>query len=408
MMAISPIGKKVTKQHCVLFLLIAVGFVFGSFARSAPQASQELHRSTKAREHLSAVAEVTWWSLDPTGYHPAVLVKIENTSGKDLSGQLIRLQGRFMDVQSGMVTVARKEIRQAFVPGQEIYIALRAPQPYQLPIDVNAWPQMECKVMCRVGNVGDEGTQTLIISKLESVTMTDDDAYQKLSKVLEFRQVPEDEGYAPDKQEHKTAPVKPLKASAASLRTPTRVKAASHPASNHKSIVSYVCSHAMPGIGDDFYFFEKTYGLPAATDSSQSSWCWASYTKTNPRMTVFTGSKGVTGKVDVLMLELPALEVKDESTLIAVGKSLSGKFKAQKLSNPTRSVRYLSVGRTQLVTFAAPSYQLTYLTPRGTSTDNKTYILILSKPAGPIETILAEQTKLSPILHQFSSFFSPR
>lgn len=398
--------KKVTKHHQIL-LLAVVCLVFYTLVSSVSKVSQQSQASTQATRHLSAVAHVTWWSLDPTGYHPAVLVKIENTSGKDLSGQLIRFQGRFMDMQNGIVTVARKESRQALAPNQEIYIALRAPQPYQLPIDVNAWPQIECKVMCRVGSVGDEGTQTLIISKLESVTMTDDDAYQKLSKVLEFRQMPEDENDSTEKQQHKNTSAKPLKAAAATLRTSTH-KAALHPSSKNisKTIVSYVCAHLMPGIGDDFYFFEKMYGLPAATDAGQSNWCWASYKKAEPKMTVFAGSKGNTGKVDILILELPAFEVIDELALLATGKSLSGKFKTQKLSKATRSVRYLSVGRTQLVTFSAPSYQLTYLAPRGTSGDKNTYILILSRTTGPVESILSEHTKLSPILRQFAPFFS--
>ena len=42
---------------------------------------------------------VTWWSHDAVGYHPAIQLKVENTSGQDLSGTIIRFQARFTDLQ---------------------------------------------------------------------------------------------------------------------------------------------------------------------------------------------------------------------------------------------------------------------------------------------------------------------
>jgi hypothetical protein len=134
-------------------------------------------------ETLSALGHITWWSLDSAGYHPAVLVKIENISGKNLTGLMLRFQARFLDLRYGSVTVGRAEVQQELPNRKIVYVLLKGKQSYELAQDVNDWPVLECKVMCRVGEVEDEGTQTLLITKVDTITMTDEDAFYRINRM---------------------------------------------------------------------------------------------------------------------------------------------------------------------------------------------------------------------------------
>jgi hypothetical protein len=49
---------------------------------------------------------------------------------------------------------------------------------------------LECKVLCRVGDVGDEQTQTLVITTIDGIAMSDDNARQQLDKLKEYSQTP--------------------------------------------------------------------------------------------------------------------------------------------------------------------------------------------------------------------------
>jgi hypothetical protein len=64
-----------------------------------------------------------------------------------------------------------------------VYVLLKGKQSYELAQDVNDWPVLECKVMCRVGEVEDEGTQTLLITKVDTITMTDEDAFYRINRM---------------------------------------------------------------------------------------------------------------------------------------------------------------------------------------------------------------------------------
>lgn len=138
---------------------------------------------------IKVVNYVTWWSLDPEGYHPAILLKLENNSGHDLTGQQIHFQGRFLDLRTTDITVARKDTAGGFAPHQRMLVWLRAPDAYELPINVERWPRLECKAMCRIGDVGDDGTQTLVITEVENEAKTDDDARDQMDKLKEFSQI---------------------------------------------------------------------------------------------------------------------------------------------------------------------------------------------------------------------------
>jgi hypothetical protein len=139
---------------------------------------------------LDALGYITWWSHDSNGYRPTILVKVQNTSNEDLTGELIQFQARFLDLRYGSVTVGRTEVRQDFEKQKVLYVLLKGRDATELSGDANEWPRLECKVMCRVGEVEDEGTQTLLITKVDAITMTDDDAFYKINRMNDARRTP--------------------------------------------------------------------------------------------------------------------------------------------------------------------------------------------------------------------------
>jgi hypothetical protein len=160
-------------------------------ARKA-RADKVVAREEKSEPHeivkdLDALGYITWWSHDSNGYRPAILVKIQNTSNEDLTGELIRFQARFLDLRYGSVTVGRTEVHQDFGKGKVLYVLLKGRDATELSGDANEWPVLECKIMCRVGEVEDEGTQTLLITKVDAITMTDDDAFYKINRMNDTR-----------------------------------------------------------------------------------------------------------------------------------------------------------------------------------------------------------------------------
>jgi hypothetical protein len=392
------------RQVLAVALFLLLNLIFS--ARLAAQDYQMSQEPVEPPGPLVAVSYVTGWALDPTGYHPAILVEIENAGASDLSGKMIRFQGMFTDVREGQVVRARDEIRKRLPPRHRTYLWLQANAPFQLPIDVSAWPRMDCKVMYRVGDVGDEGTRTLLVTSLKTQAITRDDAVIEISKIPPFSQTALPSYYQSSRARPRTTPStppKPLAASAGTLTLPPHLK---QPAANaNSSVVSFLSSRAMPGIGDDFYEFEKLFGLPAGTDAKAAGWTWALYKNEKPAVSVFTGSRGQTGKVDVLVVEIPGSEIKGEAMIDELGKSLSGKLKGQKLGQAVRSVRYLPAGRTQFVTRTAPGYRFSYLTPRGSDPQHNTYVLMLSRVPGAIDTLMADHTRRSPLLRPLSGLF---
>jgi hypothetical protein len=185
-----------------------------------PAPAQEDDRGGATAVHkLDAACYVSWWFHSALGYHPAILLKVENASGQNLSGTLIKYQARFTNLRDGYVNVARDEVRASLEPKKQIYVFLKGPRAFELPIDQNLWPKMECKVMCKVGDDDNAGTQTLLISKVDSLTMSFDDAMTLLAKQPDIR-VSRRRAAPPIR----SAPVKPLVAMAGSLSAKEKPK----------------------------------------------------------------------------------------------------------------------------------------------------------------------------------------
>jgi hypothetical protein len=349
---------------------------------------------------ITVLNYVSGWYHDAGGYHPAVFLLIENTSGKDLSGKFIRFQGRFTDLQTSEVAVGRREIRQELKPFQQTRVAIIAPYGYELPMEAYRWPTMEVKVMCRIGNVGDEGTENLLVTKLESVAQTTEDAFHILNEASSYDAKALPRTHQPRKTTAspppKDADTRPLVATAG------RLPAAPQAAAQGNDSCNLLASKNLPGLGDDFFNFEQRFGLPASIDAKQADWTWAKYKHEPSGVNLVVGSKERTGKADLIVVELRRSEVGSDQTALELARSLCGKYKAQSPGQPAKSVRYLSSGRVELTTCKAAAYRLVCLSPRA---GDEKMIVIVSRLQQDAEQLIAA-LKNRPLLKSMSPLFS--
>jgi len=399
------------------FRIAHVAILIGALITSTVSAGA----AVESAPSITAVGFITWWSHDATGYHPAIMLRLENDSGRDLTGNVLRFQGRFTDLKYGYVTVARKEVRPDFPMGQQIDIFLPGPGSFELPINKNNWPSIECKVMCRVGEVGDEGTQDILITKLDSITMTDEEAEAQLRQ-RDIRRRPQAHPQAQEhtvepkstthkqvkehEHQHEVAKTKPpIAAVTAPITAPIRALAATATSllSAEKSKTSFskfAQSTTLPGLGDGFYSFEKSFGQPPKddTDATDEKWTWAKFPHSDPNLTLYVGSKGHTGKADFIIASVPAIQVSDSTFLFSLARALSGKSKTEKLPAPTRSVNYLPTGRVMYESAKAKAYQALVIDPKGHETNDGNYILALSQLQGDLYWQLSDVAKSSAML----------
>ena len=321
-------------------------------------------------EEISTIGYVSWWSHDAVGYHPAVIMKVENTSGGDLSSIVVRFQGRFTDLRNGSVTVARKELCRDFAPHQQITVMLRAPRSFELPIDNNAWPTIECKAMCRIGAVGDEGTQDLLVTRLEPVAMTDEEALFQLT-----RQTGVGRGFTTSNNKELLLNHQPKKPTA------------------HMSGLSIPPN--LPALGDDFYIFEKFFGMPNPSKilSSKDDLTWVSYPGRNGFSDVFVGSRGSSGKADLIVVAIPARLSPKEEQLSMIANLIAGKFKGQNITSFIHSVRYLPGGRSEIAKAAGQDCRIIYFKVTPTAFKEAKIVLAASRLPWDLESSLATFAK---------------
>ncbi|MDR3615871.1 MAG: hypothetical protein P4L53_20095 [Candidatus Obscuribacterales bacterium] len=393
------------KKNTVILLTILsilVSLSFDCALANAQSSDKGESEPTPSAQDLSVVSYVTWWSHDATGYHPAIYLRYENDSARDLSGTLIRFQCRFTDLRNGYVTVARKEMRTDLARFRQRYVIMRGPAQFELPIDENAWPNIECKAMSRIGEVGDEGTQELLLCKLDSITMTDDEALEKLNKQDDIRKGrmsaankarKHGRGDAvADAPLSPQAPALPLNGTNANKTQSS--KNGGKPTGN----LDFSIKAKGPGLGDDFFDFEQAFGRPIETDPGSTKWTWAHYREPDSS-DVYAGARKPGSKANVIISSVRSNKPLSDSQLSTIAHAYAGKFKSQALGNFTHTVRYLSTGRVQMTKMSAPSFHLSAYNVDNTADPTvNNYVLILSMlPVGD-ETSVVTEIKRSRIL----------
>lgn len=342
---------------------------------------------------LAVLNYVTGWTHDAVGYHPAVFMLLENISGRDLSNKPIRFQARFTDLHTAEVTIGRHEFRSELKPHQQFRIPLEGAQAYELPFEVYQWPSIEAKVMCRIGSVGDEGTETLTIAKVDSVARTAAESFETLNQSTAYNPSARPIAAVTPPSAHAHAP-KPMMAKPERIAPPqTSTKAAS---SESASPLTLLNSKSLPGLGDDFYNFEQRFGLPQSTDAKRPEWTWAKYKHTGTGAEIIAGAQQRSGKVDVIVMKMPKAGGVDEVQLVNAARQMSGKFKSQPISSPAKSVRYLPSGRLELTTSSSSGYKIVCMSPDADDSDNS-FILVLTRVQQDTDTLLpsiANKTQL--------------
>jgi hypothetical protein len=396
--------RAILKKSTVILLMMLSALVSLSFdcAKVGAQTiDQNESDSTPTTKDLSIVSYVTWWSHDATGYHPAMYLTYENDGARDLSGSLIRFQCRFMDVRNGYVTVARKELRTALARFRQNSVLLRGPAPFELPIDENAWPNIECKAMSRIGEVGDEATQELLICKLDSITMADDEALEKLIKHVDIRKGRSNTlNKAPQHSHgdpHAEAPLSP-QTGELSLNGATTSKISASKSTGKSAGFDFSIKAKGPGLGDDFFDFEQSFGRPIETDPGSGKWTWAHYREPD-NSDVYAGARKPGSKANIIISSIRSNKPLSDAQLSLIAHAYAGKFKSQALGNFTHSVRYLSSGRVQMTKMNAPSFHLSaYNVDNAADPRGSNYILILSMLPVNDETTVVSEIKRSHIL----------
>lgn len=347
---------------------------------------------------LAVLNYVTGWTHDAIGYHPAVFMLLENVSGRDLSNKAMRFQARFTDLHTAEVTIGRSEFRNELKPHQQFRLALEGNQAYELPFELYQWPSIEAKVMCRIGSVGDEGTETLTIAKVDSVARTAAEAFETLNQSTAYNPSARPVAHSAGHQHvtHTARPVaaKPERASVPALAAAPPQKTTETPAAS--SPLTLLNSKSLPGLGDDFYNFEQRFGLPQSTDAKRPEWTWAKYKHTGTGAEIIAGAKDRSGKVDVIVMKMPKGGGVDEVQLVNAARQMSGKFKSQPISTPAKSVRYLPSGRLELVSSTSSGYKIVCMAPDAGDSDNS-FILVLSRVQQDTDVLLpsiASKTQL--------------
>lgn len=382
---------------------------------------------TNQPKKLAVTNAVAYWAHDATGYHPSLCVRVENISGNDLTGKSIKMQCRFVDLRLGHVMIARRELRYELAPSQAMNLIFHGPEPYELPIDQYQWPIVECKLMSRIGDVDDSGTEDLLIlPKLESVTMTDDEAVTALSRGFyqsskrgsrsktAHRDISRSEykpdsrpdrnrsDYKPDNKPEYKKPEPPLTAKALSLAASGK-QTAPVAADTRSALSRFAAQPKVPGLGSEFLEFEQLYGHPQGASIKDKGWSWIKYGKQDPPIEVYVGAKGTASKADLIVARIPAEIVQSESQIVAVAKAMAGKMRGAALEHTHKSVKYQQLSeqrirRVLLTSMDSPGYRLCYVAPRENNGEDNNYILILSRFTGDTQSMMPELIRRAPMM----------
>lgn len=387
------------------FLVCAVLAACGLVALPSSAIGQEQRRPTA----LNVINYVTGWTHDGAGYHPAVFLLLENGSGRDLSNNSIKFQARFTDLETTEVTVGRKSVRRTIKPSQQFTLTIvgressNGLEGFDLPFEVNYWPKLETKIMCRLDDAGEEGTDTLLITRLDAETRSEEEAYNHLNQTASYNK-PYHKPVSASTKHPVANPVekhqkseKPAIATAEHYSGATKSKPATGSASENL-VLGLLNNNNLPGLGDDFFVFEQRYGLPVTIDAKHPDWTFAKYKHAGSGAEVIAGSRERSSKVDLIVIHVPKTGMDQRALLAAYAKQMSGKFRTQTLPAPTRSVRYLPSGRIELATAKTSAYKaLCMSAPEG---DNS-FILVVSRLPQDLEPLLAGLAKKSSLLKQF-------
>jgi hypothetical protein len=424
---LSMAGKFLATTICCL-LLAGQSFTAAS---SQSRYSDEDSKSKTLSRQITIPASITYWSHDSLGYHPSIAFTMENTSGQSLLGEPIKLQAQFRLLSEGLVTIARWQTAFDTIGGrQQVNTQAHGKRAFELPLDRENWPLIECKIVCKIGD--NEQAQTLLVERIEAQALSQEDALTNLNMKLGHRRLTEAKlaqaqkqrplppSKPPVKISHPTQPSAPANGPPPSSLGNRSAKpqenlemlavAQSLNSQNHGTVApqntaavqsttpsqNLLKSNNLPGLGDDFYLFEKLFGLPTGVDTRDAAWVWACYQK-SPKLQFFAGSKGHSGKVDIVIAALEEPTNLTENQITTLTRNLAGKFRLEKTAPVDHCVRYASSGRTEFLNVQAQSYRATAFKTQN-SRGQPLWTLAVSRLPGSLSESLREQAQKSKLL----------
>jgi hypothetical protein len=164
-----------------------------------------------------------------------------------------------------------------------------------------------------------------------------------------------------------------------------------------QTLLQFLGSTFIPGLGDDFYSFEKKFGIPAEFDP-KAEWTWARYQSQSPELSMIVGSRGQTGKADLIVATVPPSQIKGEGQVTELAKAISGKFRSETTTPPNHSVRYLPSGRLEFGTLSAKNYRAVYFVPGESGGGNGSYIVVVTRMPGNVLEILRKEAPRAKLL----------
>jgi hypothetical protein len=371
-------------------------------------------------DSLLVSSYVAWWAHDDLGYHPAVAFLYQNESGDDIPE--IKFQARFMDVRNNYLSVTR-DTKPGMEKNVQRHDTVMGNESYELSIDTKSWPQIECKILYKIADEAE--AHQLLLARVEQVTMTGEEAVQRLLRQAPARRVKARTG----KRKHKTdstqetsttnqdntaappTPEAPLSAgsalslsgknnaggnnNSAAKNKETKESRESKKATVDKKADSGWHYKSSAGVSDDFFDFEQAYGRPTTYEAAPSKWTWAKYQPGD--LEIYAGAKSGSSKVDVVVAFVRSKKPLPEGQLIALGKEFIAKYKSQLLGAPVRTVRYLPGGRVQQTNLSAAAFHFTIYATNDSADDNRYYVA-LSRMPGSSDATLLEQAKKSKLL----------
>lgn len=337
---------------------------------------------------------------------------------------------------------------------QQVNTEAHGKRPFELPLDQADWPLIECKILCKIGDAPSEDAQNLLVARVRPVALSDEDARTELNFLLgraRLNKAKLEQQKKKFQQEHPNAPTfnsstgltqNPKKAkptgtatsgnnqgqnkvnqnsgvTAGAPNSPNSSNSSHHGSGNNSAntaanasppsqpekalvataqtlggtsvsgSVEQFFTRTMPGLGEDFYQFEKTYGMPYRTDVKDKNWIWAAYRK-HPAVRVMAGSRGRTGKSDVVVAVVNDDSLSDQEVL-TYARALSGKFKSEKNSELDHSVRYTQDGRIELTAFTTQSYRAIYFKTVDPDNGDKLCLIAVSRLPGSLSELLKEE-----------------
>ncbi|HNB24860.1 MAG TPA: hypothetical protein PKZ32_20735, partial [Candidatus Melainabacteria bacterium] len=207
-------------------------------------------------------------------------------------------------------------------------------------------------------------------------------------------------------KEIRREPVKPLVATAGSLNgdKPADRPAVAKPPVTRTGLSRLLAQSNIAGIGDDFFAFEQAFKRPRETDAKDAAFTWAKFVPDADGVEIIVGSKGRTGKADIILAVIPQFLVSQESQVVSLAQLLYKKHKTDRLKGPAYSVRYLPSGRVQVGGLSGAGCKGAIFFPRGQVGNENNYLIQLSRLPEDLDNLLSAQARRVPMLSVYSPF----